>query len=171
MVITFLLVERSTMLLSKEEMGHWEFNPFDPTKYFGFLYCISNLKTNQYYWGKKQFLHLGKKRSKTYGKEMKWRSYTGSSKQLNEDIKRYKKESFTFTIVDLYKTKGGLYYSEAYSQMVSECMTLTKSDGTPFFYNRQIAAIRFIPKEEPTLKTKRYITSLRRKINGTNSKK
>ena len=64
----------------------------------------------------------------------------------------------------VYKTKGGLYYAEAYLQMLSDSMTERLSDDvTPRFYNRQIAAIRFVPKEHPSKKTKTYIKKLKKR--------
>jgi len=148
------------------DTGHWKFSQrFKPSDWFGFVYCIENVKTNQYYIGKKQFFHGGKKRSRFYGKPMNWKIYSGSSKMLKEDIKRYGKDNFKFEIVDLYKTKGGLYYAEAYLQMLSGCMTEYLADKiTPRFYNRQIAAIRFVPQEFPTLKTKRYVNKLKKRF-------
>lgn len=92
---------------------------------------------------------------------MPWRTYTGSSSHLNEQIKQSGHDKFSYEIIDLYKTKGGLYYSEAWCQMVSECMTEMLPDNkTPRFYNRQIAAIRFVPREGPTDKTRRYVKQL-----------
>jgi len=152
------------MLLSKDEMGHWNFKKFDPTNHFGFLYCIHNKETGQFYLGKKQLFRGGKKKSPTYGKEMPWRTYTGSSIELNKDIKKQGRNGFKFDIIDTYQTKGGLYYAEAYSQMMSDALTAMLTDGkTPKSYNRQIAAIRFIPKEEATTRTKKYINSLKGK--------
>jgi hypothetical protein len=120
--------------------------------------------TKQIYWGKKQFWRGGLKRSPTYGKEMPWRSYLGSSSTLSLDIKSQKMSDFVFEIVDVYNTKGGLYYAEAYAQMVSESMTEMLPDGkTPRFYNRQIAAIRFVPKESITSKTRAYLKTIKGK--------
>jgi len=151
-------------MLSKDNLGHWKFGvSFDHNQYFGFLYCITSKKTKQFYIGKKQFFRGGLKRSKTYGKEMNWQGYTGSSTHLKKDITKFKKANFTFDMIDVYKTKGGLYYAEAYSQMLSNCMTRKLEDGTPVFYNRQIAAIRFVPKEEPSNKTIKYIDKLNSK--------
>jgi hypothetical protein len=49
--------------------------------------------------------------------------------------------------------------------MLSDSMTEYLSDGkTPRFYNRQIAAIRFVPKEQPTKKTKLFINKVRKKF-------
>jgi hypothetical protein len=152
--------------LAVNELGHWQFKgKLDHSDYFGFLYAIENKETGQWYIGKKNFFIRGKKSSKQYGKEHSWRTYTGSSAALNKDISKYGKDKFNFIIIDLYKTKGGLYYAEAYTQMLLEVMTTYLTDGkTPRFYNRQIAAIRFVPKEEVSLKTKRFITKLKGKL-------
>lgn len=151
-------------MLSLDEMGHWQYPyKFNPKEWFGFLYCIENKETKQFYIGKKQFFYHGKKKSKTYGKEMSWRTYVGSSVDVKKDLKLYGKEAFNFEIVDLYKTKGGLYYAEAYLQMLSDCMTEYAETNIPRFYNRQIAAIRFVPKEIPTKRTKMYISKIKRK--------
>jgi len=153
------------MMLSKNELGHWNYNcKVDLDKWFGFVYCIENKTTNQFYIGKKQLKHGGKKKSKTYGKPMPWKTYTGSSTILNHDIKKYGKENFRFDIVDFYRTKGGLYYAEAYLQMLSDSMTEYLPDEvTPRFYNRQIAAIRFVPKEYPTKKTKAFTSKIKKR--------
>jgi len=152
------------MMLSKNDIGHWEYPyKFDPEQWFGFVYCIENQATNQFYIGKKQFYHRGKKKSRTYGKEMTWRTYVGSSTHVKNDIKNYGKDAFKFEIVDLYKTKGGLYYAEAYLQMLCDCMTDIKEDGIPRFYNRQIAAIRFVPREHPTKRTKSFVNKIKKR--------
>jgi len=152
-------------ILSTNELGHWEYHlRFNPMEWFGFVYCIENIKTSQFYIGKKQFYHGGKKKSRTYGKEMSWRNYIGSSSSLKKDIRKYGKNNFNFKIIDLYKTRGGLYYAEAYLQMLSECLTERLADNiTPRFYNRQIAAIRFIPSEIPSKRTKSYVKDIRKK--------
>jgi hypothetical protein len=161
------------MLSHKKDIGHWEFHrDFDNEEYFGFIYCVKNKVTNQYYIGKKQFFRLGLKKSKTYGKEMLWRNYTGSSVTLNKDIKKLGKKNFSFEIIDLYKTKGVLYYAEAYVQMSLDVMTRRLPDGkTPQFYNRQIAAIRFVPAHGPTELTLSFIERLKGELNGKNRKK
>lgn len=150
-------------VLSKDDLGHWDCSfEFDPSKHFGFLYCIHNTIDKRYYIGKKQFFHLGKKRSKTYGKEMTWRTYCGSSASLLDDIKKKQHKNFKFDIIDVYNSKGGLYYAEAFTQMVTESMTRHNAEGVPWSYNRQIAAIRFVTKEDLTDRTRRYINKIKR---------
>ena len=151
--------------LSLNEIGHWKYPyKFDPKDYFGFLYCIENKITKQFYIGRKQFFRQGKKRSKTYGQEMPWKFYQGSSTHLKADIAKYGEENFVFEIIDLYKYRGGLNYAEAWTQMVLECMTERLDDGvTPRFINRQIAAIRWVPKEELTKRTRSFVKNLKRR--------
>jgi len=153
------------MLSYKKDLGHWKFNEdFDPDHWFGFLYCIENTVTKQFYLGKKQFRIQGKKRSKNYGKEHKWRSYVGSSEHLKKDIKLYDKDKFRFDMIELYRTRGGLNYVEAWCQMVSNSMTDCLDDEeTPRWYNRQVAAIRWVPSETPTQRVKNYLKNLKRR--------
>lgn len=148
-----------------DDLGHWEWSghKFHPADYFGFTYCIENTRNNTFYIGKKQFYHKGKKKSRTFGKEMNWRGYVGSSKSLKEDIKKYGKKHFKFDMIDLYKTRGGLYYAEAYLQMATGCMVEYNEKGEARFYNRQIAAIRFRPTEFPTKKTVAYVNKLKKR--------
>lgn len=159
------------MKLSKDDLGHWEFfgtfpKNIDRDNCFGFVYVIENTVTNQFYIGKKQFRRLGSKRSKFYGREVSWRSYTGSSTVVNADIKKLGKDKFKFTMIDVYYSKGGLYYAEAYCQMILGVMTEYLPCGKlPRFYNRQIAAIRFVPKESPSANTLKFIKYLKRKLN------
>ena len=66
-------------------MSHWlnfkTGKPFVPVlEQFGFVYIITNLKTDKKYIGCKQYF-IGKSK-----RESKWQSYMGSSKYLKEDI-------------------------------------------------------------------------------------
>ena len=97
------------------------------------------------YIGKKQYwsYRRGKKT-----KQMDWPFYCGSSKWLHEDIKKYGKDNFEFKIIKNYKTRGGLTYAEA--NKLHKLDTLTKRlEGTDerAFYNAQIPAVKFVPKE------------------------
>ena len=62
---------------------HWKFNKKpEPHVHFGFVYQITNKKTNKSYIGCKQY-YVTRNKKKV---ESNWRIYTGSSKYLNEDI-------------------------------------------------------------------------------------
>jgi len=161
-------------LLERDQLGHWEFSrKLDPDKHFGFLYCITSLEESRFYLGRKNFSTGGKKTKKhpktgkrvvntAYGKDTKWRSYRGSSVDLTKAITTYGEDKFHFEMIDVYNTYGGLYYAEAFLQMSTETMTrkVPGNDSCFLFYNRQIAAVRFRPKEEPTRKTRQFIDKL-----------
>ena len=84
--------------------GHWICEKFEPES-FGFIYLITNIKNNRKYIGKKQLqfkksirLKSRKNRKVSYS-ESDWKTYTGSCRELNEDIEKYGKENFTFEIL------------------------------------------------------------------------
>lgn len=154
-------------LLGSKDFGHWKYTgKFRVSEQFGFVYCITRRSDGKFYIGKKQLKVQGLKKSKDYGKEKAWRFYSGSSSYLNGDIEKLGKDAFDFEIIDLYKTRGGLHYAEAYLQMVSECLTTRLPNKEQEFgsYNGQIAAIRYIPQEELTDRTRRYPAKIKRKI-------
>ena len=72
-------------------VSHWlqygTDEPFVPDlDKFGFVYIITNLKTEKKYIGCKQYF-IGKSK-----RESRWQSYMGSSKYLKEDIKKVGKK-------------------------------------------------------------------------------
>ena len=74
---------------------HWKYKRKpDPTSHFGFVYIITNKKTSKCYIGCKQYFYTRKKKKV----ESNWKVYTGSSKHLNEDIKKHGKRNFKFEI-------------------------------------------------------------------------
>jgi hypothetical protein len=110
------------------DLGHWqlagglEYNQ----EAFGFIYEISNnaLTEPKKYIGKKQCISRvkrkplkGKTRNRIDHKESDWKSYTGSSKELNEDIAKYGKDKFTFTILEWCNSKFELGYKEIKMQL------------------------------------------------------
>ena len=110
------------------ELGHWKM--VDGLSFkesaFGFIYEITNnaLPEPKKYIGKKQCVSKirrkplkGKKRARLGQKESDWKTYTGSSKELNEDIKKYGKENFTFVILEWCSSKFELGYKEIKLQL------------------------------------------------------
>lgn len=145
------------------DLGHWKYEgeDFDPDDYFGFLYLIRIRDTNgRYvnYIGKKQF-HSYVKRKR--GKETKWRKYTSSSKHLNELLKQTGGEGATYEIIQLFETRGGLVAGECKAQWHLDVLTEKDSEGIPLYYNRQIGAVKFIPKEAITDETRERLDELR----------
>ena len=103
-------------------MSHWLYKgkPIEeaPENEFGFVYLITNLKSGKKYIGRKYFGTTrrvkvkGKKRRKIIRKDSNWREYTGSSKELNNDIKTLGMLQFRFEILILGRTKGQVNYLE-----------------------------------------------------------
>jgi len=108
------------------ELGHWVLKDgitFNENS-FGFIYEICNTVNGRKYIGKKQCQSKlkrrplkGKKNRRIEIKESDWKVYTGSSKELNEDIERYGKDKFTFTILHACGSKWELGYREIKEQI------------------------------------------------------
>jgi hypothetical protein len=126
---------------------HWEYkkNP-DIKSNFGFVYQITHKKTKKAYIGCKQYF-VRRKGKKV---ESNWKTYTGSSKHLNEEIKRLGKKQFRFQIVGEYKNKRSLRYYECYYQMIYHVLTSTL-EGTdePAYYNNYVGGKFYRPVQEP----------------------
>jgi hypothetical protein len=85
--------------------------------YVGFVYIIVNKTDDRFYVGKKL---LKFKRTKTIkGRKKKvqvdsdWKTYWGSNKSLQEDVKELSESSFERKILRLCKSKGEMNYYEA----------------------------------------------------------
>ena len=92
-------------------------------EYEGFVYLITNLKTQQKYVGKKlaKFKTTkpplkGKKNKRRGYKESDWREYWGSSDRLNEDVKNLGEENFSREILYFCKSRAEMSYIEAREQ-------------------------------------------------------
>jgi hypothetical protein len=118
------------------DLGHWTLSEglCCPNEFFGFIYEITNIVTGKFYIGKKQCLRKikrkplkGKTRNRIDHKESDWKSYTGSSNDLLEDIKKYGKENFTFKILRFCNSKWELSYFEAKEQMSRDVLLIEGS--------------------------------------------
>ncbi len=105
------------------DTGHWVTDEVIPEDAFGFIYEITNLTNNKKYIGKKQIKKRikrnplkGKKRNRIDYVESDWKTYTGSSDSLNNDILTLGMHSFKFKILKFYKNKFELAYYEAKMQ-------------------------------------------------------
>lgn len=133
--------------------GHWcfcESLPADSAS--GFVYMIINKTSGMRYIGKKNFRGTGKLNK---GKQSNWRTYTSSSKQLNEEIQKTGKENFEFYVIEYYHTKGAVSYAEAWSQHIAEIPT-----NNHRFYNRFIDKISWKVTEPITTRHKRRLKKL-----------
>lgn len=116
-----------------------------PEEYAGFVYLITNLRTNRRYIGKKlskfskttyriERLKNGKKRRKKIrGKiESDWQTYYGSSPELTKDIELLGTENFTREILYYCRSKSECSYIEAREQFSRRVL---ESDD---YYNNNI---------------------------------
>ena len=102
-----------------------EFTSNDIGEYYGFVYRITNTTNGHDYIGRK-FFHTIKKRPPLKGKKNKrhskvetdWKTYWGSSEQLQADIDTHGKEKFSREIIRLCNTRGETNYCEAYYQFI-----------------------------------------------------
>lgn len=122
-------------------MWYYEDKIFEdtPEEYQGFVYLITELDTNKKYIGKKFFwkpktlpkTKTRKRRVRTRV-ESDWRSYYGSSKEVQQIVEDKGSDNFKREILRLCKTKGECSYYEAKLQF--EYDVLLRDD----FYNEFI---------------------------------
>jgi len=104
------------------DFGHWIL-PTNMTKIpddvIGFVYCITNLKSNKKYIGKKLLQNKKKRKplkgrvnSRRYMVDSDWKEYTGSSPALNAYILENGKTEFKFEIISFQSSKLRLSYYE-----------------------------------------------------------
>ena len=103
-----------------------------PKNAFGFIYKITNLKTNQYYIGKKNYFFKRREKKAIIFVESDWKTYYGSSDLLTADIKKLGKENFKREILEVCYSKAELSYKEVYYLFKYDVLSDTKS------YNQNI---------------------------------
>ena len=104
------------------DSGHWKFpnNVMSiPEDAIGFIYIITNILTNRKYIGKKLLVNKKKRKplkgrvnARRYKVESDWKTYTGSSPNLNEDVEKLGKDKFLFEILSFQPSKLLLAYWE-----------------------------------------------------------
>ena len=111
------------------DTGIWEVCKPIAEDTFGFIYEITNLTNNRKYIGKKQMVRKirrkplkGKKRKRIDYIESDWKTYTGSSDVLNEDIKNLGMNNFKFNILKFCNSKFELSYFEAKIQFEKDVL-------------------------------------------------
>jgi len=120
---------------------NWIYNKNDFTEdmvgeNYGFVYCITNLKNQKKYIGKKFFYASKTKQVKGKKKRIKissdWKTYYGSNEELKKDISKCGQENFKREILHLCKSKGECGYLEAKEQFINSVL---ETDG---YYNTWI---------------------------------
>ena len=130
------------------DLGHWTYLDEIPEDPYGFIYQITNITTGKKYIGKKQMVSIKKypplkgKRNKRHKKvETDWKTYTGSSDVLNEDIKKLGKDKFKFEILEFCNSKSHLAYVEAKKQFEND--VLLREDFYNSMINLRVSKIKF----------------------------
>lgn len=120
------------------DLGHWttSFIVENDNIPYGFIYKITCLSNNRQYIGKKQCKTIfkrkplkGKRNKRHEERETDWKTYTSSSRELNEDIITHGKDNFKFEILRCCESKAELTYFEIKLQL--ECDALLRDD----YYN------------------------------------
>ena len=109
----------------------WQYNWRDLTeddaeKYYGFVYCIHNLKEKKRYIGKKFFTKAGyrqvKGKRKKTRKPSDWPTYWGSNDKLIADVKRLGEENFVREVLHLCVNRSDCAYLELKEQMIAKVL-------------------------------------------------
>lgn len=94
--------------------------------YIGFVYMITNLRTNQRYIGKKNFYFSKTKqvkgKKKRYKVESDWKDYFGSNEELNHHVNIFGADQFQREILRFCESKGEMSYFEAKYQFQYEVL-------------------------------------------------
>jgi hypothetical protein len=89
----------------------------DIGNYIGFVYMITNLRTERKYIGKKNFYFSKTKqlkgKKKRYKVESDWKDYFGSNEELNHHVNIFGQEQFRREILRFCTSKGEMSYYEA----------------------------------------------------------
>ena len=109
----------------------WQYNGRDLTeddaeKYYGFVYCIHNLKEKKRYIGKKFFTKAGyrqvKGKRKKTRKPSDWPTYWGSNDKLIADVERLGEENFVREVLHLCVNRSDCAYLELKEQMIAKVL-------------------------------------------------
>lgn len=94
--------------------------------YIGFVYMITNLRTERKYIGKKNFYFSKTKqlkgKKKKYKVESDWKDYFGSNEELNHHVNIFGQDSFRREILRFCSSKGEMSYFEAKYQFQNDVL-------------------------------------------------
>ena len=130
-----------------------------PKHAFGFIYKTTNLKTNQYYIGKKNYFFKRREKNSIVFVESDWKTYYGSSDLLKSDIKKYGVDNFKREILEVCYSKAELSYREVVHLFKAEVLQDKNS------YNQNILG-KFYKAEYPQTLCSLYKTKVLIEHNG-----
>ena len=116
------------------------FTSDDIGDFFGYVYCITNIKSGKRYIGRKYFQQHRKPRNgrRKRTSESNWKTYYGSSKELTEDRKLLGNSIFKREILSLQPTAGKVNFEETRQLFLHNVLTERLTDNTPAYYNSNI---------------------------------
>lgn len=114
----------------EQDLGHWKFLGVLPQDTpFGFIYLITNRQNGRLYVGKKQMIFKvskkplkGRVNRRLSTKTSDWKTYTGSSIELNQDIQTLGISNFDFSIIRFCGSKWELAYYETKEIVLREAL-------------------------------------------------
>ena len=132
------------------------FTSDDIGDFFGYVYCITNLKNGKKYIGRKYFTQRRKPRvgKRKVTSESDWKKYYGSSQELKQDIKEYGRNSFRREILSLHTKLGEVNYEETKQLFLNNVLIEALDDGSPAYYNSNILG-RYMKKDYGNFGTNR----------------
>lgn len=139
--------------------NHWilpaNLTEADITAAKGFLYRITHIVSGRIYLGRKYT------QARIRGKliESPWRRYWGSSRLLAADIKQFGHTAFVREILTTYDTRQATDFAEVELLFAERVLHAKLPDGSPKFYNRNIASKWFAPLDRFSQEHKDKIAS------------
>ena len=129
----------------------YEGKPFtsdDIGDFFGFVYCITNIKSGKHYIGRKYFQQKRKPRGgkRRVTSESDWKKYYGSSDELSADRKLLGNSAFKREILSLHTRLGDVNFEETKQLFLHNVLTETLDGKTPLYYNSNILG-RYMRKD------------------------
>lgn len=108
--------------------------------HYGFCYEITNTLNGRIYIGRKVFWFRRKVKGKRNRKktESDWKTYYGSSEEVQADVIKFGKDAFVRKILSLHETKGRLNYHETKLLFTRSVLETYMPDGTLLYYNGNI---------------------------------
>jgi len=132
--------------LSKFNNGHWLFpEQMGGEEYAGFIYVIRDSILERFYLGKKTYRTAS---GANKGKESDWKNYKSSSKVISHLLKERPFDEFDFIVLEQYKTKGTLSYSETWT------LCLVEAPTNITWYNTRVEKVSWPVKEPISIRHK-----------------
>ena len=130
------------------------FTSDDINDFFGFVYCITNIKSGKQYIGRKYFTQKRKPRGgkRRVTSESDWKRYYGSSNELSADRKLLGNSAFKREILSLHSRLGDVNYEETKQLFLNNVLQEALDDGTPAYYNSNILG-RYMRKDYGDFRT------------------